>query len=81
MICIDNSEWMRNGDYRPSRFADQSDAVGIVCNLKMQANPESTVGVLAMAGTGPGVNVIVTPTDDVGKVLASMHGSISVLYV
>lgn len=74
MICIDNSEWMRNGDYRPSRFADQSDAVGIVCNLKMQANPESTVGVLAMAGTGPGVNVIVTPTDDVGKVLASMHG-------
>lgn len=40
-----------------------------------QANPESRVGVLAMASRGPGVNVIVTPTDDVGKVLARMHGT------
>ncbi|KAG2538735.1 hypothetical protein PVAP13_9NG350500 [Panicum virgatum] len=72
MICVDNSEWMRNGDYCPSRFAQQSDAVAIICNAKLQANRESSVGVLAMAGRG--VSVIVTPTSDIGKVLARMHG-------
>ena len=28
MICVDNSEWMRNGDYTPSRFEAQHDAGG-----------------------------------------------------
>ncbi|CAL4924321.1 unnamed protein product [Urochloa decumbens] len=72
MICVDNSEWMRNGDYCPSRFEAQSQAVAMVCHSKLQVNRESTVGVLTMAGRG--VNVIITPTDDVGKVLARMHG-------
>ena len=26
MICLDNSEWMRNGDYIPTRLAAQHDA-------------------------------------------------------
>lgn len=26
MICLDNSEWMRNGDYAPNRLAAQQDA-------------------------------------------------------
>ena len=38
MICVDNSEWMRNGDYCPSRFAQQSDAVAIICNAKLQVS-------------------------------------------
>lgn len=37
-----------------------------------QANPENTVGVLTMAGKG--VQVLVTPTSDLGKILACMHG-------
>ncbi|PAN47824.1 hypothetical protein PAHAL_9G342200 [Panicum hallii] len=72
MICVDNSEWMRNEDYRPSRFAAQSDAVAMVCSAKMQANLESSVGVLAMAGRR-GVSVLVTPTNDFGEVLARMQ--------
>ena len=36
MICIDNSEWMRNGDYSPSRFQAQSDAVNLICGAKTQ---------------------------------------------
>lgn len=36
MICIDNSEWMRNGDYAPSRFQAQSDAVNLICGAKTQ---------------------------------------------
>ncbi|KAJ4714174.1 26S proteasome non-ATPase regulatory subunit 4 [Melia azedarach] len=37
----------------------------------MQLNPENAVGVLTMAGKG--VRVLVTPTSDLGKVLACMH--------
>ncbi|CAN6563360.1 unnamed protein product [Malus baccata var. baccata] len=72
MICIDNSEWMRNGDYAPSRFLAQADAVNLICGAKTQSNPENTVGVLTMAGKG--VRVLVTPTSDLGKILACMHG-------
>ncbi|XP_027346239.1 26S proteasome non-ATPase regulatory subunit 4 homolog isoform X1 [Abrus precatorius] len=72
IICIDNSEWMRNGDYAPSRFQAQADAVNLICGAKTQSNPENTVGVLTMAGKG--VRVLVTPTSDLGKILACMHG-------
>ncbi|KAK8367731.1 hypothetical protein V6Z11_A02G200500 [Gossypium hirsutum] len=72
MICIDNSEWMRNGDYGPSRFQAQADAVNLICGAKTQSNPENTVGVLTMAGKC--VRVLVTPTSDLGKILACMHG-------
>ncbi|XP_076910843.1 26S proteasome non-ATPase regulatory subunit 4 homolog [Bidens hawaiensis] len=72
MICIDNSEWMRNGDYSPTRFQAQVDAVNLICGAKTQSNPENTVGVLTMAGKG--VRVLVTPTSDLGKILACMHG-------
>ncbi|CAL5371328.1 unnamed protein product [Camellia sinensis] len=90
MICIDNSEWMRNGDYSPTRFQAQADAVNLICGAKtqcvlgfvsdvvvgmfgdVQSNPENTVGVLTMAGKG--VRVLVTPTSDLGKILACMHG-------
>ncbi|KAG6594767.1 26S proteasome non-ATPase regulatory subunit 4-like protein, partial [Cucurbita argyrosperma subsp. sororia] len=72
MICIDNSEWMRNGDYTPSRFQAQADAINLICGAKTQSNPENTVGVLTMAGKG--VRVLVTPTTDLGKILACMHG-------
>ncbi|GMF34818.1 unnamed protein product [Phytophthora lilii] len=41
---------MRNGDYIPSRLEAQHDAANLLCGTKTQANPESTVGVLAMAG-------------------------------
>ncbi|KAL5181274.1 26S proteasome non-ATPase regulatory subunit 4 [Glycine soja] len=76
MICIDNSEWMRNGDYSPSRFQAQADAVNLICGAKTQSNPENTVGVLTMAGKG--VRVLVTPTSDLGKILACMHGQIAI---
>ncbi|GKV44091.1 hypothetical protein SLEP1_g51315 [Rubroshorea leprosula] len=72
MICIDNSEWMRNGDYAPSRFQAQADAINLICGAKTQSNPENTVGILTMAGKG--VRVLVTPTSDLGKILACMHG-------
>jgi 26S proteasome regulatory subunit N10 len=70
IVCIDNSEWTRSGDYAPTRFQAQADAVNLLAGAKTQANPENTVGVLTMAGKGP--RVLVTPTPDLGKVLNCM---------
>ena len=73
MIVCDNSDWMRNGDFAPSRLEAQQDAVNLLAGAKTQSNPENTVGVLTMAGAG--VEVRVAMTSDVGKVLAQSHGA------
>jgi 26S proteasome regulatory subunit N10 len=52
MMIIDDSEYMRNGDYLPTRFDAQSDAVNIVFQTKVDSNPENTVGIMTMAGKG-----------------------------
>ena len=67
---------MRNGDYIPSRLEAQSDAANLLVNAKTQSNPESTVGVIAMCTAGPmtGAQLLVSPTDDLGKILSALHG-------
>ncbi|KAI9261560.1 hypothetical protein BDA99DRAFT_537947 [Phascolomyces articulosus] len=72
MIVIDNSEWMRNGDYTPTRLAAQNEAVNLIFSSKTQANRENTVGLMTMAGKSP--EVLVTLTSDVGKILTALHG-------
>lgn len=52
MMIIDNSEYMRNGDYTPSRFDAQSDAVNTIFQTKIDSNPENTVGLMTMAHKG-----------------------------
>jgi len=52
MMIIDNSEYMRNGDYQPTRFEAQADAVNTVFRTKIDSNPENTVGIMTMAGKG-----------------------------
>jgi 26S proteasome regulatory subunit N10 len=52
IMIIDNSEYMRNGDYTPSRFEAQSDAVTTVFGSKIDSNPENTVGVMTSGGKG-----------------------------
>ena len=52
LMIIDNSEYMRNGDYQPSRFDAQQDAVNTIFQTKIDSNPENTVGVMTMAGKG-----------------------------
>lgn len=71
MICLDNSEFMRNGDFIPSRMEAIQDAANLVSTSKIQSNPENTVGVMALAGKGP--ELLVSPTEDVGKIMASLH--------
>jgi hypothetical protein len=52
MIVLDNSEYMRNGDYQPTRFGALSDAVTTLFQTKIDSNPENTVGVMTMANKG-----------------------------
>ncbi|KAJ3272833.1 hypothetical protein HK104_004385 [Borealophlyctis nickersoniae] len=71
VLVLDNSEWMRNGDYTPTRMEAQNDAVTFLFNAKTQSNPENTVGLMTMAGKSP--EVLVTLTSDIGKILTSLH--------
>lgn len=73
MICIDTSERMRNGDVEPTRFQAQADSVNLLAGSKTQANPESSVGVLNLAGGAP--RVLVTPTTDLGTVLNAVRST------
>ncbi|KAL0254380.1 proteasome regulatory particle base subunit rpn10 [Diplodia seriata] len=71
MIVVDNSESSRNGDYVPSRFEAQEDAVNLIFSAKIQSNPESSVGLMSMGGNGP--EVLTTLTTDMGKILDGLH--------
>ncbi len=68
-ICVDNSDWMVNGDFLPTRLAAQQDAVNLVTQTKLRSNPESNVGLLSLSD----LQVLVTLTTDSGKVLAKLH--------
>ncbi|XP_035675234.1 26S proteasome non-ATPase regulatory subunit 4-like [Branchiostoma floridae] len=70
MICVDNSEYMRNGDFIPTRIQALVDAVNMVCHSKSRSNPENNVGLMTMSGR---CEVLVTLTSDVGKILTKMH--------
>ena len=73
VVCVDNSESTRNGDFEPSRFQAQADAVNLLAGAKTGANPENTVGVLTCSTVGSRApRVMVTPTADLGKVLTAM---------
>lgn len=49
---LDVSEWMRNGDFAPTRADAQYDAAAMICGVKVDQNPENTVGVLTAGGKG-----------------------------
>ncbi|KAG0039084.1 hypothetical protein BGZ82_009782 [Podila clonocystis] len=71
ILVLDNSEWMRNGDYTPTRLEAQADAVNLIFGAKTQSNPENTVSLMTMAGKSP--KVLVTFTSDIGKILSALH--------
>ena len=62
LICIDNSDWTRNGDYVPNRFQAQISAANIIIENRCETNPENTMGIMATAGKR--VEMIATLTND-----------------
>ncbi|KDE05529.1 hypothetical protein MVLG_04122 [Microbotryum lychnidis-dioicae p1A1 Lamole] len=71
MLVLDNSAYAINGDFTPTRLEAQSDAVHVIFNRKLNAHPESEVGLMVMAGPAP--QVLVTPTQHEGKLIAALH--------
>jgi len=70
MICVDNSDYMRNGDFVPTRLQAQEDAVNLICHSKTRAHPENNVGLILMAKSP---EVLCTLTSDVGRILSKLH--------
>jgi len=68
IICVDDSDFMRNGDFVPTRLAAMQDAVNIVCLSKTRANPENNVGLITMASS----EVLTTLTTDVSKLMSKL---------
>jgi len=69
ILCIDNSEFMRNGDYLPTRIQAQQDAANLICRSKIRSNPENNVALLSMSD----MQVHVTLTTDSGKLLSKLN--------
>merc|ERR1711990_31239 len=63
VICVDNSEYCRNGDYAPTRLLAQRDAINMVARAKLRQNAENTCALLTMANNG----LAATLTNDQGK--------------
>ena len=70
IICIDNSDWTRNGDYFPSRFQTQIEAANLIIENRCENNPENSLGIMTMAGKR--VEMISTLTNDESRLLGSM---------
>ena len=49
IYSVDNSDYMRNGDFVPTRLQAQQDAVNLVCHSKTRSNPENNVGLIVMS--------------------------------
>jgi len=71
ILCIDNSEWMRNSDFSPSRAETQEDACNLICGSKTRQNQENMVGLITTAGKS--VEVCVSLTQDLAKFLTALH--------
>ncbi|BGO90580.1 hypothetical protein NBRC10512_005300 [Rhodotorula toruloides] len=72
MLVLDNSQHSLNGDFPPTRLQAQADSVFQIMGAKCRAHPENEVGLMVMAGKGP--EVLVTLTQDEGKLVAALHG-------
>lgn len=67
VIVMDNSEFNRNGDFAPSRWESQQDAANNICDVKLNQNPENTLGIMSMAGLR--VDMKLTQTNDIGQIM------------
>ena len=48
-FSIDNSDFMRDRDFIPTRMQAQQDAVSLIFHAKTRSNPENNVGLLTLS--------------------------------
>jgi 26S proteasome regulatory subunit N10 len=71
VVAIDNSEYMRNGDYTPSRYDAQYDACNLIFGRKSEDNPESALALVSTAGDKADVHVALTL--EIGDVITALQ--------
>lgn len=71
IIIMDNSEYMRNGDYLTNRFNAQLTTIEFIFQNKINTNLENMVGLLSHGGNGP--EILSTLTNEFGKILSGIH--------
>jgi 26S proteasome regulatory subunit N10 len=64
---------MRNSDFSPSRFEAQEDACNLISGKKTRDNVENVVGLMTTAGKHGTPEVLVSLSQDPGKLLTAMH--------
>ncbi|KPA74224.1 putative proteasome regulatory non-ATP-ase subunit [Leptomonas pyrrhocoris] len=69
-VCLDSTEYMRNGDQYPTRMMAEQDAACLLINAKLQANAENTLGFLTTGGNACVVHE--TLTNNVDAVMTSI---------
>jgi 26S proteasome regulatory subunit N10 len=69
-VCLDSSDFMRNGDYFPNRMSAAQEAVTLLLSAKMQKNPENTVGFLTLGGKA--CTVMESLTSEIDSVMATV---------
>lgn len=69
-LCLDSTEYMRNGDQFPNRLMAEQEAANLLVNAKTQMNAENTVGFLTTGGAA--CTVFETLTADVDNVMATL---------
>lgn len=67
ILCVDNTEYSRNGDFTPSRFGAQQDLIQTLARTKIRSHPENVIGLIATAGNRP--TIVNTLTTDSNKLL------------
>ena len=70
LLCLDNSDWTRNGDYYPSRFQTQVEAANLIIENRCESNRENSMGIMSMAGKR--VEMVATLTNDESLLLGAM---------
>ncbi|CAG9859849.1 unnamed protein product [Phyllotreta striolata] len=69
MVCIDDSDFMRNEDFSPNRLYFQRYAVAELCRSKARSHPENDVGLLTLASG----EVLATLTNDIGHIMIKLY--------
>jgi len=71
VVAVDNSEFMRNGDYTPSRYDAQYDACNLIFGRKSEDNAESALALVSTAGDKAEVHVALTL--EIGDVITALQ--------
>ncbi|KAG5510978.1 hypothetical protein JKF63_06480 [Porcisia hertigi] len=69
-LCLDSTEYMRNGDQYPTRMMAEQDAACILVSAKLQANAENTLGFLTTGGNA--CTVYETLTNNMDAIMTSI---------